>query len=138
MVNVNVQLPPVISMPFQPATESLQRENLRKPIISKTENVSAYVKMRDGQTREQVADQAEHFIQKDLSQPKPSQNQSILLNHKREFFFASKLKLAANEDQLPSDQSPELFDYKKIVSVIQEKYLNAVSPLPSATVSCNV
>lgn len=138
MANVNVQLPPVIAMPFQPSTESLQRENLLKPAIPKAENVSAYAKIRDGQAREHVAEQAEQFIQKDLSKAKPLANQSVLLNQKRDFFFASKLKLAGNKTQLLSVQSTEPYDYKKIIEVIQARYLNAVSPIPIATISCNV
>ena len=76
MVNVNVQLPPVVAASFPHATEGLQRENQLQPAIPKTEEVHSYAKMREQHEREQVAHQSKQILQNDFSAP--AQERAVL------------------------------------------------------------
>lgn len=137
MVNVNVQLPPIIAAPFPQASESLHRENLLQPAIPKTEKSQAYAKMREHQERESAAHQSSQIIQQEESN-KQSEGQSSGFQQRREHFFATKLKLSSQELEQLNIESKEINDYKEVISVIQKKYLNAVSPLPDPTVDYNI
>jgi hypothetical protein len=137
MVNVNVQLPPIVAAPFPQASEALHRENLLQPAIPKTERSHAYAKMRDHQDRENVAHQSNQIIQKESTGEK-SQGQPSSFNQRRDHFFATKLKLSPFEVEKVKTQLTGITDYKGVISVIQKKYSDAVSPLPSPTVSYSV
>ncbi|MDA7746194.1 hypothetical protein N8878_02540 [Psychromonas sp.] len=137
MVNVNVQLPPVIAAPFHQSTESLQRDNALQTAIPKTEETHAYTKMRDKNEREQVAHQSHQIIQQDYA-GKEKQSQSRAFNQRRDFFFATKLKLSPHDVDDMKVQLTGISDYKKVLSVIQQKYVGAVSPFPEPSVNYNV
>ena len=137
MVNVNVQLPPIATAPFPQAAEGLRQENQLQPAIPKTEETHAYAKMRDQQEREQVAHQSSQIIQ-DNSKNSHQQEQSSSANQKRNFFFASKLKLSPHELDTLTVELSGISDYKQVMSVIQAKYTNAVSPIPEPVVSYSI
>lgn len=137
MVNVNVQLPPIVAAPFPQASETLQRENLLQPAIPKTEKSNAYAKTRDHQERENVAHQSNKIIQQEPSSGH-SKRDSSTFNQRREYFFATKLKLNTHEVEQIETQLSGISDYKEVMSVIQQKYLNAVSPMPAPTVNYSI
>lgn len=137
MVNVNVQLPPVVATPFQQPTESLQRENRLQPTIPKTEEAHAYTKMRDKEDREQVAHQKSEIVQKEPTLEK-QQAQSRNSSQRRDYFFASKLKLSHQEVEQLSVELVGISDFKHVMSVVQEKYIGAVSPFPLPTVNYEI
>ena len=137
MVNVNVQLPPIIAAPFPQASESLHRENLLQTAIPKTEKSHAYAKMREHQERENVAHQSSEIIQKEPSQ-KQSKQSSSRFNRRREHFFAKKLKLSPQELEQVNVQPNFVVDFKEVISVIQKKYIDAVSPFPEPSVTYNI
>lgn len=136
MVNVNVQLPPVVAAPFPQATETLQRENALQTAIPKTEQTHAYAKMREQQEREQMAYQSSHIIQKDTDSPQ--QQNSGGFKQKRDFFFAKKLKISTSEVSNLVVEPLQKPDYQRVMSVILAKYKGAVSPIPSPSISHNV
>jgi len=138
MVNVNVQLPPIIAAPFPQASETLHRENSLQTAIPKTEKSHAYTKARDHQERENVAHQSSKIIQIESNAEKGSEGQSSEFTQKRDFFFATKLKLAPDEVEQIKAQLTGITDYKEVMSVIQAKYANAVAPLPDPTVDYSV
>lgn len=137
MVNVNVQLPPIAAAPFPMAAEGLHRENQLQPAIPKTEEAHAYAKMRDQQEREQVAHQSSQIIQ-DNHKGSQQQDQPTNSNQRRDFFFASKLKLSSQEADSLSVELSGISDYKQVMSVIQAKYTNAVLPIPEPVVSYSI
>jgi len=137
MVNVNVQLPPIAAAPFPQAAEGLRQENQLQPAIPKTEKSNAYAKMREHQERENVAHQSSQIIQKESGNGQ-SKGHSSGFNQRREHFFATKLKLAPHEVDQVKVQLTDITDYKEVISAIQQKYSNAVSPFPDPTVSYNV
>ena len=137
MVNVNVQLPPIVAAPFPQAAETLHRQNQLQTAIPKTEETHAYAKMRSQQEREQVAHQSGQILQKDNSGSK-QQRHSNGFNQRRDFFFSSKLKLSHREMDKVSVQLKGISDYKQVVSVIQAKYNDAVSPIPEPTVNYDI
>jgi len=134
MVNVNVQLPPIAAAPFPQAAETLQRQNQLQTAIPKTEETHSYSKMRSQQDREQAAHQSSQIIQKEYPNSK-QQQQSGGFNQRRDFFFATKLKLSHHEMDELSVELAGISDYKKVISVIQAKYNNAVSPMPEPNVN---
>lgn len=137
MVNVNVQLPPIVAAPFPQAAETLHRQNQLQTAIPKTEETHAYAKMRSQQEREQVAHQSGQILQKDDPESK-QQRHSSGFNQRRDFFFSSKLKLSHREMDKVSVQLKGISDYKQVVSVIQAKYNDAVSPIPEPTVNYDI
>jgi len=137
MVNVNVQLPPIIAAPFPQASESLHRENLLQPAIPKTEKSHAYAKMREHEERENVAHQSSEIIQKEPSKGQSKQNSSGF-NQRREHFFATKLKLTPQELDQVNVQPNDITDYKEVISVIQKKYTDAVSPIAEPSINYNI
>jgi len=134
MVNVNVQLPPIVAAPFPQAAESLQRENLLQPAIPKTEKSHAYAKMSEHQERENVAHQSSQIIQKDSGSSSQPKGQSSGFNQRREHFFATKLQLTPQEMEQVNVELAGISDYKEVISVIQKKYSEAVSPIPEPTI----
>jgi len=137
MVNVNVQLPPIVAAPFPQAAETLHRQNQLQTAIPKTEETHAYAKMRSQQEREQVAHQSSQIIQKEHPDSK-QQRHSGAFNQRRDFFFSSKLKLSHREMDKVSVKLEGISDYKQVISVIQAKYSDAVSPFPEPTVNYNI
>lgn len=137
MVNVNVQLPPVVATPFVQPTESLQRENKLQPAIPKAEETHAYTQMRDKEEREQVAHQSSQIIQKE-STPEKQHGRSRDVNQRRDYFFASKLKLSHREVDELSVELTGISDFKHVMSVIQERYLASVSPFPTPNVNYEI
>ena len=133
MANINAQLPPAATIPFHPATESLQRENVNKPIIPKTEVTSAYQKMREDQERNQFSTQSRVVLQ-DQSKKNTDQSsqQDSSPQHKRSLFFARKGALS-NADK-GNKTLLNIKDFAVVISVIQARYRSAVSPLPDPTV----
>jgi len=134
MVNVNVQLPPIIAAPFPQASESLHRENLLQPAIPKTEKSAAYAKMRDHQERETAAYQSSQIIQKDGKKGQQQNERSSRFAQRRDYFFAKKLKLPANEVKNLTVEPMNTTSYQEIRNVIEKKYLNAVSPMPVSSI----
>lgn len=134
MVNVNVQLPPIAAAPFPQAAQTLQRENQLQTAIPKTEETHSYSKIRSQQEREQVAHQSSQIIQKEYPNSK-EQGQSGGFNKRRDFFFATKLKLSHHEMDHLSVELQGILDFKQVISVIQEKYNSAVSPIPEPSVN---
>jgi len=137
MVNVNVQLPTVVTAPFPQAAETLQRQNQLQTAIPKAEETHSYSKMRSQQEREQVAHQSSQIIQKEYPSSK-QQEQPGRFNQRRDFFFATKLKLSHHEMDELSVELAGISDYKKVISVIQEKYNNAVSPMSESNINYTI
>jgi hypothetical protein len=137
MVNVNVQLPPLVAASFPQAAEALHRQNQLQPAIPKTEETHAYTKMRSQQEREQPEMQGYDILQKGSGQSK-HQDQSTSTNQRRDFFFASKLKLSHREMDDLSVELADISDFKQAITAIQAKYNNAVSPFPDPTVDYNI
>ncbi|MDN2664551.1 hypothetical protein [Psychromonas sp. 14N.309.X.WAT.B.A12] len=138
MVNVNVQLPPVIATPFPQAAEGLHRENLLQTAIPKTEQAHAYAKIRGEQEREETAYQSREIIQDNKQGSSRQQEQSTHSQQRRNFFFAAKLKLSPHELEALDIELKGISDFNEVISVIQAKYKNAVSPYPQPSVSYNV
>lgn len=138
MVNVNVQLPPVVSAPFPQAAETLQRENQLRPTIPKTEETHAYAKMREQHGKEQIAHQSGVIVQKDASESSAQQQQSNRFNQRRDHFFATKLKFSEQQAEQLDVQLEGISDYKQVLSVIQAKYNNATSPLPDPLIDYSI
>lgn len=137
MVNVNIQLPPVISAPFPQASESIQRENQLRPTIPKTVETQSYARLREDQDREQVAHQSSQIVQKDNSES-AQQQRSKSFSQRREQFFAAKLKISEQELQQLNVELEGISDFKQVLSVIQAKYNNAVSPIPDPEIDYKV
>lgn len=137
MVNVNVQLPPVISAPFPQATESIQRENQLRPTIPKTEETHSYARLRENQDKEQVAHQSSQIVQKNSSES-AQQQRSKGFSQRREHFFATKLKISEKEMQELPIESEQISDFKQVISVIQAKYKNSVSPIPEPEIDYKI
>jgi len=138
MVNVNVQLPPVVAAPFPQAAEGLHRENLLQTAIPKTEQAHAYAKIRGEQEREETAYQSREIIQDNKQGSSQQQEQSTHSQQRRNFFFAAKLKLSPHEVEALNVELKGISDFNEVISVIQAKYKNAVSPYPQPSVSYNV
>ncbi len=136
MVNINAHLPPAIAVPFHPPTESLQRDNLIKPVIPKTEIISSYTKMRDEESRTQFSDQARGIIQDEGKQSadQPS-HQNSSSDQRRSQFFVRRGELFTSDSESGDTQLVAIKDFKLVISVIQARYKNAVSPLPDPKIS---
>lgn len=139
MVNVNVQLPPLLAAQVPQAAEALHRQNQLQPAIPKTEETHAYTKMRDQQNRQQLAKEQHQIVQENSDYSKQqSQSKSTNIHQRRDFFFAAKLKLSHREMDDLSVELAGISDYKQVISVIQTKYNNAVSPMPEPKVNYNI
>jgi len=135
MVNINAALPTAIAIPFHPPTEALQHENLIKPVIPKTEIIASYTKLRDDQDRAQVSDQARTIIQDENEHNGDSteqQQQQSNAEQRRLIFFANRREVGAEYEEKALQISN---DFQLAVSVIQEKYNNAVTPIPDPTIN---
>ena len=136
MANINAHLPPTIAVPFHPPTENLQYDNLIKPVIPKTEIISSYSKMRNEENRTQFSAQARQIIQDEGKQSMDEAGeQSSSSGQKRFQFFSRRGKDVVFESNNGNTQLGVLDDFKEVISVIQERYQNAVSPFPEPSVS---
>jgi hypothetical protein len=134
MANINAALPTAIAVPFHPATEALQRENLIRPVIPKTEVVASYVKLREGEDNPQFSTQARTFIQDENDQQKKhdSKQQQSAAQQRRLNFFANRSKI---EGENESKTLVIIKDVILSISVIQEKYNSSVSPIADPTIN---
>lgn len=129
MANINAALPSTIAIPFHPATEALRQENLIRPVIPKTEVVVSYAKMREDEDNPQFSAQAKAFIQDENEQQAEHDNEQhqSAAEQRRLSFFAKRVGLAEEHE---SKALVIIKDFKLSLSVIQEKYNSAVSPIP--------
>ena len=136
MANINAHLPPAVAVPFHPPTENLQRDNLIKPVIPKTEIISSYSKMRSDENRTQFSTQAHDIIQDEGKQPTDETGeQEDSAEKKRVNFFLRRGKNVVLESDSGNTQLGALEDFKEVISVIQKRYQNAVIPFPEPSVS---
>lgn len=134
MVNINAILPPAIAAPFHPPTENLQRDNLIKPVIPKTDIISSYTKMREDQHNAQYSDQARAIVQDENSAKDQSESQQQSAPEKRRSLFFARRSELSDADKGTS-QLAGIKDFKRVISVIQERYRKAVSPYLEPTVN---
>lgn len=134
MVNINAILPPAIAAPFHPPTENLQRDNLIKPVIPKTDIISSYTKMREDEHNAQFSDQARAIVQDESSSKEQSESQQQSAPDKRRSLFFARRSELSQADKGAS-QLAGIKDFKLVISVIQERYRKAVSPNPEPTVN---
>lgn len=135
MVNINAALPTAIAIPFHPPTEALQHDNLIKPVIPKTEVVASYTKLRDDQDRSEVSSQARTILQDENEandDTQEQQQQQSNAEQRRLHFFANREEVGGEyEDKALQINN----DFRLALSVIQEKYNNAVTPIPDPTIN---
>ena len=134
MVNINAILPPAIAAPFHPPTENLQRDNLIKPVIPKTDIISSYTKMREDEHNAQFSDQARVIVQDESSSKEQSTSQQQPTPDKRRSLFFARRSGLSDADK-GNSQLAGIKDFKRVISVIQERYRKAVSPYPEPTVN---
>ena len=132
MVNINTALPSATAAHFNPGTESLQRDNALRPAIPKTEVISSYAKFKEN--NEQLASlRDQHIIVQDEHNKKQQggdKNNST--EEKRSIFFAKRGELAEVVDapQIPS----VIEDFKVVLTTIQMRYQNSVTPFPNPSI----
>lgn len=133
MANINAALPTAIAVPFHPATEALQRENLIRPVIPKTDVIASYAKLREDEDNPQFSAQAKEFIQDENGQSKNQDNEQhqFAAQQRRLSFFAKRSELGGENE---SKALIIMKDFKLSISVIQEKYNRAVSPIADPTI----
>lgn len=133
MVNINAALPTAIAVPFHPPTEALQHDNLIKPVIPKTEVIASYSKLREDDKNPRFSSQAREILQDESEQGKQSdaEQQQSTAEQRRLNFFAKRAELDSDNE---SKALEIVKDFKLAISVIQEKYNRAVSPIPDPTV----
>lgn len=132
MVNINAVLPSAIAVPFHPATESLHHDNALRPVIPKTEIISSYAKFREGDEHESSLHDQRDFVQDENNQKQQSQDQNRSPEKKRGLFFAKRGKLA---EVIDTPIMPNMIgDFKIVMSAIQLRYKNSVTPFASASV----
>jgi hypothetical protein len=132
MANINAALPTAIAIPFHPATEALQQENLIKPVIPKTEVIASYAKFREGQENPQYASHSSTLIQ-DENKPQDnntSEHQSRSRQRRLNFFA----KRNETKEEYESKALEIMSDFKLSISVIQEKYNRAVTPIADPSI----
>lgn len=132
MANINAALPTAIAVPFHPATEALQQENLIKPIIPKTEVIASYAKLREGEKNPQYSSQSRALLQDENDQQNDSTNEhQSRAKQRRLNFFA---KRSDNKEEYESKTLEVMTDFKLSITVIQEKYNRAVTPIADPTI----
>ncbi len=133
MVNINAALPTTIAVPFHPPTEALQHDNLIKPVIPKTEVIASYTKLREDEDNPQFSSQARDIIQDENEQRgrSESEQQQSAAEQRRLSFFAKRSELDSDNE---SKALVIVKDFKLAISVIQEKYQRAVSPIPDPSI----
>ncbi|MCP5079632.1 MAG: hypothetical protein GY951_16460 [Psychromonas sp.] len=133
MVNINAALPTTIAVPFHPPTEALQHDNLIKPVIPKTEVIASYTKLREDEDNPQFSSQARDIIQDENEQRgrSESEQQQSAAEQRRLSFFAKRSEL---DSDIESKALVIVKEFKLAISVIQEKYQRAVSPIPDTSI----
>ncbi|WP_022942756.1 hypothetical protein [Psychromonas hadalis] len=134
MVNINTALPAAIAVPFHPPTEALRHDNLIKPVIPKTEMIASYTKLREDEKRTPFSKQARDIIQDENEAKRETQErqQQSTAEQRRLNFF---VKRATKEEKNKSKALVIMKDLKLAISVIQEKYKRAVSPIPDPAIN---
>lgn len=135
MANINAALPPAIAVPFHPPTEALQHDNVIKPVIPKTEIIASYSKLREDQERAQISDQARAIIQDENEangDNAEQQQQQSNAQQRRLRFFAQRSELGGDSE---TKQLQVVTDYQLALSIIQERYNSAVTPIPEPTIN---
>jgi len=133
MANINAHLPAALATPFHPPTENLQHDNALKQVIPKPEIISSYTKLRDEQGHSQYSTDSHHIIQVDDANTKSFDHEKSA-EHRRAQFFAHRIK-KITRDAEPEDASLLIKgDFKKIMSVIEVRYKNAVTPIPEPSI----
>ena len=135
MANINAALPTSIAVPFHPPTEALQQDNLIKPVIPKTEVIGAYAKLRGEEGHTPFSDQSRSIIQDESEQNNPSAEQQQQQSNAE----SRRLKLFSNNSDTERDSEEKvlqvMINFKLAISVIQEKYNRAVTPIPEANIN---
>ena len=138
MVNLNAALPTTLAVAFHPASEALHHDNLNKPIIPKMEVISPYTALRGDEEREDFSDQTRHILQDENQQnndaDEQAQQQSTAEQQRLRFFAKRSLTEEINETK----ELVVVMDFKLVLSVIQARYNNAVTPTPDPTVDCQL
>jgi len=127
MANINAHLPPSIAVAFHPPTENLQRENLIKPIIPKPEVISSYAKLQKEHQSTRFSS-LPHHISQENSQHQEKENYQSALDKKRHRFFMARKELLTVASDIDEISSESKMDLKKVISVIQARYNDAVHP----------
>lgn len=135
---VNAKLSPVATMSSHQPLENLKHTNLLPLAIPQTEDMNTYNKMREGKEREQVAEQSHQITSKVFMDEKQQEEKMGYFHQRRDFFFASKLKLSHHEVEKLSVELVGISDYKQVMSIIEKKYLNAVSPISLPSLSDDI
>jgi len=135
MVNINTHLPPAVALPFHTPTEGLQHDNLIKPVIPKTEIIASYTKMRDEQSRAQFSDQARAIIQNEGGKDAEESHQESSAEQRRAQFFARRKNVSASAAERGESKLVAIKDFRQVISVIQARYKNAVSPWPEPLIN---
>ena len=134
MVNINTALPTSIAVPFHPPTEALQHDNLIKPVIPKTEIIASYSKLRGDEDPPQFSNQARSIIQDESEQREQSAEQQ-----QQSRAETRRLNLLSKNQQTERECEEKtleiLKDFKLALSVIQEKYNRAVTPIADPSVN---
>tara|TARA_R110001583_G_scaffold143357_2_gene295499 strand:+ start:5005 stop:5415 length:411 start_codon:yes stop_codon:yes gene_type:complete len=132
MANINAALPTAIAVPFHPATEALQQENLIKPVIPKTEVIASYAKFREGEDNPQYSSQSRTYLQGESEKQSNDKNEHQTRAQQRRLnFFA---KRSETKEQHESKALEIVSDFKLSLTVIQEKYNRAVTPIPDPSI----
>jgi hypothetical protein len=132
MANINAALPTAIAAPFHPATEALQQENLIRPVIPKTEVIGSYAKFREGQDNPQYSSHASTLIQdENKSQNNNNGEHQSRARQRRLNFFAKRNE---QKEEYESKTLEIMSDFKLSISVIQEKYNRAVTPIADPSI----
>ena len=135
MVNINAALPTTIAVPFHPPTEALQHDNLIKPVIPKTEIIASYSKLRGDEDQAQFSHQARTIIQDENEQSEQSAEQQQQQSNAE----TRRLKLFSKNSDTERESEEKALeiikDFKLALSVIQEKYNRAVTPIADPSVN---
>ena len=135
MVNINAALPTSIAVPFHPPTEALQHDNLIKPVIPKTEIIASYTKLRGDEDQAKFSNQTRSIIQDENEQAEQSAEQQQQQSNAE----TRRLNLFSKKQQTERDSEEKALeiinDFKLALSVIQEKYNRAVTPIADPSVN---
>jgi len=134
MVNINTALPASIATPFHPPTEALHHDNLIKPVIPQTEIITSYAKMREDEERERFSEQSRHIIQDEsesLTDAGEQTQQQTTAKQRRLQFFSKRHQEESNNESKALEVDN---DFKLAFSVIEDKYMRSVTPIPEPTV----
>ena len=135
MVNINAALPTTIAVPFHPPTEALQHDNLIKPVIPKTEIIASYSKLRGDEDQAQFSHQTRTIIQDENEQSEQSAEQQQQQSNAETRRLKLFSKNSDTERECEEKALEIIKDFKLALSVIQEKYKLAVTPIADPSVN---